>query len=262
MSGDSLSLAQDVPHVLPKAEPRKKVQAEVVEVTQLSTNDKDRMYQVFSKYYNNHDQTTFLKDLSEKHHVILLRDSETRRVQGFSTLLKVQIQDGRQKAIGIFSGDTVLEKEYWGTAALGVSFLKYLWMQKIKNPFSPVYWFLISKGYKTYLLMANNFKTCYPRFDQPTPANYQKIMDDFYGARFKQLYNSQTGIVEVEESSCRLREKVAEVTPALLSNPKIAFFAAKNPNWEKGHELTCLAKMTLTMPLEYILKKSFKKRRK
>lgn len=261
MSGDGLSLAQDVPRVLPLVEPRKKVRAEIVEVTALTKSDKERMYDVFSKYYNNHNLTTFLRDLSEKNHVILLRDAADRRIQGFSTLLKVEINNSGKRAIGIYSGDTVLEKEYWGTAALGVSFLKYLWLQKIKNPFRPVYWFLISKGYKTYLLMANNFKTCFPRYDQETPAHYQQIMDEFYRSRFHELYNSKTGIVEVEESSCRLREKVAEVTPALLSNPKIAFFAARNPNWERGHELTCLAKMTLTMPLEYVVKKTFKKRR-
>lgn len=241
-------------------ENRKKVAATLVETSSLTPIETERMYAIFSKYYSNHNQETFLTDLFEKNHVILLRDASDKTIRGFSTLLKVTLNSGGQKAIGIFSGDTVLEKEYWGTTALGVAFLRYLWMEKIKSPFKPVYWFLISKGYKTYLLMANNFKTFYPRYDQATPEKYKTLMDFFYGERFSTAYNPQTGVIEMESSACRLKEKVAEITPSLLNNPKILFFADKNPGWGKGFELCCISKMTLSMPFTYVLRKALQKK--
>lgn len=239
---------------------RKKVKAQTVCTTQLTAIQMDRMYSLFSKYYDNHDKLKFMADLFDKTHVVLLKDATDGSIQGFSTLLKVNIRKKGINAIGIYSGDTVLEKEYWGSTALGNAFLKYIWLEKAKNPLRPVYWFLISKGYKTYLLMANNFKTYYPRHDQQTPEKYKNVMDVFYQSRFKENYNPKSGIIEMESSSCRLKEKIAELTPELTKNVKINFFAQKNPNWHKGFELTCLAQMTLTLPLEYLVRKSLQKR--
>jgi hypothetical protein len=33
---------------------------------------------------------------------------------------------------------------------------------RVKYPFNEFYWLLISKGYKTYLLLANNYYVYYP----------------------------------------------------------------------------------------------------
>lgn len=244
----------------PQARRARKVKANIVSVDQISIVEQERMYSIFSKYYINHNKETFLKDLFEKNDVILLRDIENKTIQGFSTLLKVNLKQNGTSVTGIFSGDTVLEKEYWGNKALGVAFLQYLWMEKIKNPLKPVYWFLMSKGYKTYLLMANNFKTHYPRHESKTPSKYKNLIDAFYSARFPDYYNPSNGLIEFDSHSCSLKEKIAEVTPELLSNPRVRFFAENNPQWERGFELACLAEMTMLMPIQYILKKTFQKR--
>jgi hypothetical protein len=236
----------------------KNLTASIVKIEDLTSIEIERMYNIFSKYYENHDSFVFKKDLSEKNHVILLRDHNNQTIQGFSTILKNSMPNG----IAIFSGDTVLEKEYWGNKALGVAFLKYLWLEKVKNPWTPVYWFLISKGYKTYLLMANNFKNHYPRFDKSTPSSIKKITDDYYSQKFSNSYDSQKGIIKFSESSCRLKEKVADIDSKLLQNPKIKFFASINPGWAEGQELACIAEMTFLMPFQYFLKKTFFKGKK
>ena len=261
MNKDVIQTTSTSPESKPVSRRPRKVEASIVPVPLISLIEQERMYAIFSKYYVNHDKPTFLKDLWEKNHVILLRDKQNKTIQGFSTLLKVDMASDGINAMGIFSGDTVLEKEYWGNKALGVAFLKYLWMEKIKNPFKPVYWFLISKGYKTYLLMANNFKTHYPRYETKTPPQYKRIMDIFYAQRFPQYYSPTSGLIEFESHSCSLKEKVAEITDDLLRNPRVQFFATKNPHWEKGYELSCLAEMTLFMPFQYFFKKTFRQKR-
>jgi len=241
--------------------PRPSVFAEMKSVSVLSSVEIERMYSIFSKYYINHNRDQFTSDLFEKDQVILLRDSNQKTIQGFSTLLKVDLKPFGHNALGIYSGDTVLEKAYWGNKALGVAFLKYLWLEKVKNPARPVYWFLISKGYKTYLLMANNFKTHYPRVDKPTPTLYKKLMTSFYGHRFSKSYKSEQGTIEFDDTACCLKEKVAEISDELFKNRKIQFFAKMNPDWARGDELACIAEMTLLMPLQYFFKKTlFKKK--
>lgn len=160
--------------------------------------------------------------------MILLRDKKSKLIQGFSTILKseieVEIGAKKIKSKAIFSGDTILEKPYWGNPALGKAFLRYLWLEKVKAPFDPLYWFLISKGYKTYLLMANNFATHYPRFEQETPSDIQKIIIDFYKNRYGDEFLHDKFLIKMAENSCRLKENVAAITDQDRRHPRIAFF--------------------------------------
>lgn len=236
------------------------LKASTVRIKKLKREDIERMYALFSEYYENHSREVFEHDLFEKNHVILLRDKKDGVIQGFSTLLRVPLFKGKKKVIGVYSGDTVINKDYWGSKALGIEFLKYLWKLKMKRPGISVYWFLISKGYKTYLLMANNFAVHYPRYEAETPPVYKELMDTFYGKKFGNNYDQSTGIISYEERSCALKEHVAEISAELLRQPRVGFFQQQNPKWKDGHELTCIARMTVWMPFKYALKKTFKVR--
>lgn len=240
---------------------RPAVFAQIKTISDVTSLEIDRMYSIFAKYYVNHNRDQFEIDLNEKNHVILLRDSRSKTIQGFSTLLQVDMTSLGFNALGVYSGDTVLEKDYWGNKALGIAFLKYLWLEKVKHPFRPVYWFLISKGYKTYLLMANNFATHFPRVEMQTPSLYKNLMDRFYGQRFHGFYKPDLGVIEFDSTSCCLKENVAEISADLFKNRKIEYFVQMNPNWDQGHELACIAEMTLTMPFQYFIKKTFFKRK-
>ncbi len=237
---------------------KKELVSETLRVKKIKRSDVERMYLLFSEYYDNHTLQTFEHDLFEKDHVILLRDKKNNELQGFSTLLRVPLKKLGKKVIGVYSGDTVVRKDYWGSSVLGITFLKYLWKLKVKSPGTAVYWFLISKGYKTYLLMAKNFSIYYPRYDQETPSEYKRLMDEFYSSKFKENYESETGLITFEGHACALKHNVSDITSDLLTEPRIAFFQQQNPKWADGQELTCIAKMTFWMPFKYALKKTFK----
>ena len=59
----------------------------------------------------------------------------------------------------------ILERRFWGYGGLQMAFAKHLLLAKIRTPGRRVYWFLISKGYKTYLLLARTFLGFLPRRD-------------------------------------------------------------------------------------------------
>ncbi len=235
------------------------LRARVHRTDSLTQTDISQMHHLFCSYYENHSRERFQQDLFEKNHVILLRDNKSQKIQGFSTLLRVKIATARGAATGVFSGDTVVAKEYWGSAALGLAFLKYLWFEKIKNPMQPLYWFLISKGFKTYLLMANNFSRHYPRYESSTPEHYQQIMDEFYSEKFGSAYDAKSGLIVPDGPSCQLKGEVAPITPEISRLPRVAFFASRNKRWSEGVELVCMAEMNMLMPLKYGIKKLWKK---
>ena len=232
----------------------------IISVSRLAPEDKTRMLRLMQAYYDSVTEQQFLEDLSKKDAVILLKD-QSREIQGFSTLATVRVKLDGKTLRAIFSGDTVIDKQYWGQRALGKAFLRYLFIEKLKAPFEPLYWLLISKGYKTYLMMANNFSEHYPRFERPTPARVKLMLDAFYSTLYPDRYDSKTGLIESQTDGSRLKTGVAGIPAALLkSNPKVAFFEQRNPRWSQGAELACIARMTLRMPFQYALKVLMKDR--
>ncbi len=237
-----------------KATQHNSLKTAIVSIGQLTPQDKARMLQLMQAYYDSVTTRQFLEDLSKKDAVILLKD-QRREIQGFSTLATVRVKLDGKSLRAIFSGDTVIDKRYWGQRALGKAFLRYLFIEKLKSPFEPLYWLLISKGYKTYLMMANNFSEHYPRFERSTPARAKRMLDAFYSTLYPDRYDSKTGLIESQIDACRLKPGVAGIPTALLkSNQKVAFFEQRNPRWAEGAELACVARMTLRMPFQYALK--------
>jgi hypothetical protein len=136
-----------------------------------------------------------------------------------------------------------------------MAFGRYLVQVKLQNMLTPVYWFLISKGYKTYLLMTNNFSTHYPRFDKPTPVDFKEICDRYYQQNFSDCYKANEGRIYFNQNkSYHLKTQIADIKPEYRANPKIAFFEKINPDWAKGVELACVAEVTLWVPIKYVFK--------
>ncbi len=232
-----------------------KLKAQVVPATKLTLAHKMRMFELMQNYYEPVTREQFLKDLAKKHDVILLLDERNQQVQGFSTIMKLSVELGGKEYRAIFSGDTVLEKSFWGQRTLGKAFLGYLFKEKLRRPASPLYWLLISKGYKTYLMMANNFTDYYPRFNKPTPEDKKTLMNRFYSLLYPGEYDAASGLIHPQEAACHLKTGVANISASLVeTNPKIAFFQSANPGWQQGLELACLARMTLRMPFQYAIK--------
>ncbi|PCJ46859.1 MAG: hypothetical protein COA99_01925 [Moraxellaceae bacterium] len=217
------------------------------------------MYELMERYYDCTNWDRFNKDLDEKKHVILLFAGKNRDIKGFSTLMQVNTVINGRKTRAIFSGDTVVDQEYWGQRVLGRKFLSYLFMKQARHPLSPLYWLLISKGYKTYLLMSNNFREHYPRFETPTPSSRQKLIDVFANQLFGDSYNAESGCCRFSESFGQVRREVAPLDCAQVEkNARIKFFVDKNPGWSNGDELVCLARMSWFMPFYYLTKSWWK----
>jgi len=156
----------------------------------------------------------------------------------------------------LYSGDTIISPEHWGTSVLTMAFLKQMLLLKIKYFNRPVWWFLISKGYKTYLLLANNFINYYPRFDKETPNTYEALLQGLSERIYPGKFNKQTGVIEfLDGEHEKLKSTIAPITSELeLKYPKIAFFKKQNSNWERGDELACIGKVDLKLGLLHPLK--------
>ena len=107
----------------------------------------------------------------------------------------------------------------------------------------PLFWFLISSGYKTYRFLPAFFREYHPRHDAETPPRERALINHFGRLLFPEGYDPATGVITLKHPT-PLREGVAEVTEGRARDPHVAFFCRKNPGHRKGDELACIAPLT------------------
>lgn len=236
----------------------KKLQGRIVDVTLLSKEQINSMWAIFTKYYDSVSELSFKKDLNEKNYAILLIDKADESIKGFSTVQVLSHSMGNKKAQIIYSGDTILEKEYWGSKVLHNTFLKLVLKLKIQKPFTPLYWFLISKGYKTFLLLAKNVKDYWPNMEGGTPAFEQSLLEELCQKKFPDSWKPELGVLKFENCPGKLKGEIAPITERDLREPLIDFFVRKNPGHTEGDELCCIGKID-TGTVQFFLTKTFKR---
>jgi hypothetical protein len=206
--------------------------------SKLSDHVIQTMFNLFFDYYETNFES-FQQDLFSKNWVILLRDIESGAIQGFSTLaFYTSTLNGSEIGV-VYSGDTIIRPVCWGTPELPRTWIKTVLEIGNELP-KPLYWLLISSGYKTYRFLPLFYKQFYPRYDQLTPPKIQAIIHHLASERFGSDYCPQLGVVRFTTGSSPLREGVAEITERRLKDPHVAFFVQKNPGHTEGDELVCL----------------------
>jgi hypothetical protein len=222
----------------------KSLKGEALSRSDLTDQDVQDMYSIFQDHYEKTTPELFRRDLDDKNWVIILRDSESKSIQGFSTLAFYESAVNGKPVGVVYSGDTIIRPAYWGTSELPRMWGRSVLRIGAQLP-QPLYWLLISSGYKTYRFLPKFFKEFYPRYDQPTPLGIQEIIDHLADERFGAEYYPELGIVRFAEGATPLRERVADITERHLKDPHIAFFADKNPGHTQGDELVCLTRVGL-----------------
>lgn len=215
-------------------------------ISRITVTHIKQMYELYQSYYENTALDIFINDLSKKTGVIIVTRKSDDQLVGFSTQVIMNLTVDGKKVRGIFSGDTIIDKRYWGNNRLSSEFYKLVVRNIVfRPPWIPLYWFLISKGYKTYLLMTNNSYKFYPRVGGNPghqDEHYRHITQSYCEQLFPEAFDREKMILNFGNDYVRLKGDVADITPELASqNENIAFFDKVNPGWRQGNELPCLA---------------------
>lgn len=217
--------------------------SDIVDAGALTAAERDAMFALMDLVYDGVDRANFERDLADKDECIVLR-TPYDQIVGFSTQkrLVVEVPAGGRPQVehGIFSGDTVIHPDYWGSAALMQAFSRRYIASREKR----LWWFLVSKGHRTYRFLPTFFTTFWPDRRTPTPADAQALMDAYASALYPADYEPTSGVLAYRTPKDRLRPGLAGVTDRDLRNPDVAFFAARNPGHERGHDLVCLCELS------------------
>lgn len=217
--------------------------SKILPSAELTESDRKEMFTLFAEYYTDVSYEQFTQDLAEKTHVFVFKD--TQGWVGFSTILRKKIPE-IAPGYFLFSGDTVIRKDYWGSKILQSTFFWMILWTKLRSPFQPVYWMLISKGYKTYMMMRKNFQHSFPSPKQKTPEIFERVMRLFYKKKFGESYNPETGVIRFDTPHGAVKGAIAEtrgVTPESAEFADVQHFLKLNPDYKNGTELACVAEI-------------------
>jgi len=206
------------------------------EVVPVADVDRERLFALYEMYYEGAERTRFVEDLEEKDCVILLIDGE--EIVGFST--QRVFADGRVRVL--FSGDTIIHPQHWGTQELVRAWCRFAGRTKAEAPDVPLYWFLISKGHRTYLYLPLFFQRFHPSCDHQPDAFERALMQRLGEGRYGSRFNARSGLIDEAAPLDRLRPEI-DSAPDRVRNRHVAFFLEKNPRYADGVELLCLTEI-------------------
>ena len=246
---------------LPRRSRNGRLVARIAPVRSLDRSIIDAAFGLFESLYLGVDRQRFERDLFDKHLIILLFDDTDDVLRGFSTVHVDDVMHRGRRARVVYSGDTVIHPAYWGQKRLQRAFSTILVRERLRHPTRPLFWFLISKGYKTYLLLVHHFPRSFPRVDRPADPDLRAALHTVARNRFGDAYNPLTGVISYPTARERVRDQVAPIDRPLMSNPHVAFFATRNPGYQGGDELACLAQVRLVDPVAAFVRSWWRGRR-
>ena len=96
--------------------------ASIADITAMDRATRDAAFALFRAAYDGASRARFEHDLADKQRVILLHDRASGHLKGFSTVrIRAETLGGREVTT-VFSGDTVVDRAYWGQKQLQLAF--------------------------------------------------------------------------------------------------------------------------------------------
>jgi hypothetical protein len=212
----------------------------IVARDELSPAQMEEMFQLLARHFNGVTREQFERDLAEKNWAILITRGEC--LVGFSTLLAYESSfDGVPVSV-IYSGDTIMAREAWGTAALARAWIASVNQLRKNYPRGKYYWLLLTSGFRTYRFLPVFWRNFFPRCDVLTPPDAKRLLVHLAQERFGKQFYPASGIVRFAEPQ-QLRGELADVPVGRITDPHIAFFLSQNPGHRDGDELVCLTEL-------------------
>jgi hypothetical protein len=211
--------------------------ARIVPVVDLSEGQRTAMLMLMREHYVGVEADVFAADLAAKRWAILMEDDQ--RLYGFSTQVPFTVSVAGVSHRLVFSGDTIISRDAWGGLELPIAWGCLMRALRASAP-DPLYWFLLSKGYKTYRFLPVFFRQYIPS-RHGDEEGLSPVLAAAAAALFPGRWDGTAGIIRAVPGGPHVRPGLADVDER-AANLDVAFFARSNPRHAMGDELACLAR--------------------
>jgi hypothetical protein len=200
-----------------------------------------QLYEVHERAYEHTSLDDFTQELKRQTGVLALQRLADGHIVGFSTQSLCSLSVDGQSARGLFTGPLVVDPEYRSGRELRRAVFRRLFMERLKHPMAPFYWFFTAAGLQDYLLMTH----CFPHH-HPSAAGldqrHLKLAQAYCAQLFPHAFDRHRMLLDFAEGHARLKPDLdtPEVTTPVQERVR-EFFERANPTWRQGTELPCVA---------------------
>ena len=205
-------------------------------VGSLTLREKQTMHGLMTVHYEAVSWDRFDKDLSAKDEVLMLHDAESA-LRGFTTIAWNPAGHFEEGDI-LFSGDTIIDRSCWGTQELVRAFCRRAGEWKAASG-RRLFWFLISKGHRTYLYLPL-FARRFSPHPEAAETEWATLAGRVAEGLFGDCWKPDEGVLRFPSSQGHLREDLAVNRG---ESPWVRYFLERNPGHAHGEELVCLTEM-------------------
>lgn len=209
--------------------------------SELAPQEKSDMFRLLAEHFDGVTAEQFARDLAEKNLALLLRRGET--LVGFSTLLSYTTAFDGTNVNVIYSGDTIMSPNAWGTTALPRAWVAGVEALRAELAPGRCFWLLLTSGFRTYRFLPLFWREFFPRFDAPTPSSIKSLINHLALNQFGAQFDSRCGIVRFTRPQ-KLRAGLNEIPEGRENDPHVAFFLSHNSGWRNGDEMVCLTELS------------------
>lgn len=206
---------------------------EVVSLTSLETQ---AMHDLMTHHYEAVTRDRFEADLSAKDEVLVLHDG-AGVLRGFTTIAWNPAGRFDEGDI-LFSGDTIIDRSCWGTQELVRAFCRRAGEWKSESG-RRLFWFLISKGHRTYLYLPLFARRFFPH-PEVAETEWALLAGRVAEGLFGDCWKPGEGVLRFPSSQGHLRDELAVKRG---ESPWVRYFLERNPGHANGEELVCLTEM-------------------
>jgi hypothetical protein len=207
----------------------------------LTCAQRAEMLRLFDEHFEGVTAEQFDRDLDGKDWVLhVMREGG---LVGFSTMQILTARHEGRRLNVIYSGDTVMSPEAWGSPVLARAWIALVRALQATQPDGPWYWLLLSSGFRTYRFLPVFWREFWPRHDAVTPPPSLDLMNALAHGRFGDRFDEAQGVVRFENPQ-RLRAHLAAVPEGRAADSHVRFFLERNPGHACGDELVCLADLS------------------
>jgi hypothetical protein len=215
--------------------------AAAVPRAELTRCQRDEMFRLLDVHFEGVTPEQFDRDLEEKDWILWFARDET--LVGFSTLQVFAAPHEGGCINVIYSGDTVMAPEAWGSPVLARAWIALVRELQRGTADGAWYWLLLSSGYRTYRFLPVFWREFWPRHDARVPDDTRQLINALARSRFGDRFDDDSGVVRFDQPQ-RLKPHLAAVPNGRADNPHVRFFLERNPGHASGDELVCLTELS------------------
>jgi hypothetical protein len=215
---------------------------EIVPTASIPVRTWDEIWDLTQRYYDTERSYTEHK-LRDRQRIALFRSCRDRSLVGMASLDLYPISFRGKGIVAIFTSHVLLREDYRGQNLIQrVGFQTFV-RTRLRYPLRRCFWFFDTFSYKSYLLMARNFRHFWPRHDCPTPEWERGFIGHLGDHVYGDDWQPARGIV-VRSGLKRLRPGTAPPDDKLIGDADFEFFTRSNPGHAEGDMLVCLCPLT------------------